>query len=64
MFDFKSLKSFAQKAGFWVLIFVLTGFVMGSYVMHKYQSIQTEKSILLEGFIYNNKPYDVKERMK
>lgn len=58
------LKSFIQKAGFWVLLLILLGFFIGGYTMHKYQSINIKTSIELEGFVYNNKVYDIKERIK
>ncbi len=55
-----------HKIGFWFIVLVLSGVLLGGFAMNWYQNVQMDKAILLGGFVYgkDSKVYDIKERIK
>lgn len=55
---------FFHKAGFWFLILVLVGAVLGGWGMTLYHRMQMDEAVQLQGLVYNQKVYDLKERVQ
>lgn len=55
---------FFHKAGFWFMILILIGIVLGGWGMTLYQRAQMDKAVLLQGLVYDTKVYDLKERVR
>ena len=56
-------KGFQIKA-FWIVFLILLGIFVGSYVCLKVYDYKTDESIKLGGFIFKDKIYDIRERIK
>ena len=55
---------FFHKAGFWFLILILIGVILGGWGMTLYQKAQMNEAVLLQGLVYDTKVYDLKERVR
>ena len=55
---------FFHKAGFWFLILVLVGVVLGGWGMTIYHRAQMDEAVLLQGLVYDKKVFDLKERVR
>jgi predicted negative regulator of RcsB-dependent stress response len=53
-----------HKAGFWVMVLVLIGAILGGAGMQYYQKQQMDNAILLGGLVYDKKVYDIKIRIQ
>lgn len=53
-----------HRVGFWLLLLILMGSLLGGYAMSTYQKIQMDNAILLGGYVYKNKVYNISERVK
>ena len=51
-----------QKAGFWVLLLILVGMILGSVITSKVYSWKANEAVMLQGVIIDNKIYDLKQR--
>ncbi len=51
-----------HKIGFWFLVFFIAGTMFGGYAIHKYQKYQLNESILIGGFVFDGKVFDIKRR--
>jgi uncharacterized membrane protein YraQ (UPF0718 family) len=67
----KNVKEFLQnvsamfhKVGFWVLVLILIGTFIGGTAMTWYQKSQMNNAIMLGGFVYDGKVFDIKERIR
>lgn len=47
-----------------ILIGILVGIMFGGFCMRLYQKSQMDTAILLGGVVYNEKIYDINERVK
>jgi hypothetical protein len=56
------LKARIHKIGFWLLIVLMIGIVIGSYGMHCYQKLQMSQAVQLKAFVFNNQVYVVELR--
>lgn len=52
-----------QVYGFWCVIIVMIGFYLGIMYCNKTRKDDIKNSITLKAFIYDNKVYEVKERL-
>lgn len=60
----QSMGNMFHKVGFWVLVLVLVGAFLGGTAMTWYQKSQMDNAIMLGGFVYDNKIFDIKERIR
>lgn len=56
------LKELFHAIGFWFLIILLIGIYIGGCGMHLYQKSRMNEAISLNGFIFNNKVFEIKLR--
>lgn len=48
-----------HKLGFWFLVFFMVGFICGSYATYKYQQMRMTESVMVGGFVFDNKVFDL-----
>lgn len=63
-FDSTKLGQKLNKVGFWVLIVLLIGVLLGSFGSRIYFNTIIKDSITMGRFIYNGKVYDIGESRK
>lgn len=51
-----------HKLGFWFLVFFMVGFICGSYAIRTYQQMQMTESVMVGGFVFDNKVFDLRLR--
>lgn len=61
---FKDVSTIFHKVGFWILVLVLIGTFIGGTAMTWYQKSQMNNAIMLGGFVYDGKVFDIKERIR
>lgn len=61
---FRNVSTMFHKVGFWILILLIVGGFLGGSAMSMYQKSQMNDAIMLGGFVYNGKVFDIKERIR
>lgn len=51
-----------QKGGFWFLLILLAGILIGSFGMFKYHKSQLKNATTLSGILIDGVAYDLKKR--
>jgi hypothetical protein len=53
-----------HKIGFWFLILVIAGTILGGSAMSLYQKSRMNEAIMLGGLVFDNKVYNITERIR
>ena len=53
-----------HKIGFWFLMLIIAGAILGGSAMSVYQKARMDEAIMLGGLVFDNKVYNITERIR